>query len=397
MCPIRIEQVKDIMLENLPECWPPLEACLSMIGAALLKDIDHCIGLILVGAPGGRKTTTIGLLGIGDPFKKLDSFTPASFVSHDASKTEASLRKIDLLPQLKHKIMVTPELSPLFTQRYEDLTKDIGILTDIMDGRGYRSHSGTHGYRGYDGDYRFGMIAATVPLEHRVWQALGRLSSRWIFYRLEEATGEGFDLRADFGSKKAVCEAVIQPFIKNLWSGFASVSWNRAGDNEDLTTLLTQSAQLICKWRGIILRQDATGYNPALTEVPYRLAETLYALARGHALLWGRTQIEEQDAFFAIDINCGNMPEDRARLYKAFMQKGRENWKRLTTSADYSDISSLRKVAETLSETLSLREAANLLNCASSTAKRTLDELISLGIVEYDTKNKGYSWTLNLF
>jgi len=64
------------------------------------------VGLILVGAPGGRKTTTIGLLGIRDPLKKLDTFTPASFVSHDASKTEASLRKIDLLPQIKHKIMV---------------------------------------------------------------------------------------------------------------------------------------------------------------------------------------------------------------------------------------------------------------------------------------------------
>ncbi len=139
---------------------------------------------------------------------------------------------------------------------------------------------------------------------------------------MEEATGKGFDLREDFGSKKALCEAVIQPFIKDLWRGFASVPWNRAGDNEDLTTLLKQSAQLICKWRGITLRPDATGYNPVLTEVPYRLTETLYALARGHALLWDRTQIEEEDAFFAIEVNNGNMPEDRARLYKAFMKKG---------------------------------------------------------------------------
>jgi len=392
MCPIKIEQVKDVMLDNLPECLPPLEACLSTIGAAMLKDVDHCIGLILVGAPGGRKTTTIGLLGTGAPFYKLDTFTPASFVSHDASKTEAALRKIDLLPRIQHKIMVTPELSPLFTQRYEDLTKDIGILTAVMDGGGFRSQSGAHGYRGYDGDYRFGMIAGTVPLEHRVWQALGRLSSRWIFYRLEEATGEGFDLREDFVSKKDVCKAVIQPFIKDLWTGFASVPWNRAGDNEDLTILLTQSAQLICKWRGIILRQDATGYNPALIEVPNRLAETLYALARGHALLWGRTQIEEDDAFFAIEVNCGNMPEDRAKLYKAFMQKGRENFVELIKSANYSGKLSLNEVAETLSDTLSLREVARVIGCASSTASRILDELTGLGIVEHDFKNEGYRW-----
>jgi hypothetical protein len=102
MCPIRIEQVKDIIEQNLPECWLPLEACLSTVGAAMLKDVDHCIGLILVGQPGGRKTTTMGLLGTEAPFYKLDSFTPASFVSHDASKNEAALQRIDLLPKVKH-------------------------------------------------------------------------------------------------------------------------------------------------------------------------------------------------------------------------------------------------------------------------------------------------------
>ena len=73
MCPIKIEQVKDVMLKNLPECLPPLKTCLSIIGAAMLKDVDHCIGLILVGAPGGRKTTTIRLLGMGGHLKKTET------------------------------------------------------------------------------------------------------------------------------------------------------------------------------------------------------------------------------------------------------------------------------------------------------------------------------------
>jgi hypothetical protein len=150
----KIDEVKAIVLKNLPECWPPLEACLSLFAAAQLEDLGHCIGLILVGAPGGRKTTTISLLGSGEPFVKLDSFTPASFVSHDASKTEEALKKIDLLPQIRHQIMVIPELGPLFTQRYEDLNRDIGTLTAVMDGQGFRSASGVHGTRGYEGDYR---------------------------------------------------------------------------------------------------------------------------------------------------------------------------------------------------------------------------------------------------
>jgi hypothetical protein len=149
---------------------------------------------------------------------------------------------------------------------------------------------------------------------------------------------------------------------------------------------------LICKWRGVVVKQDASGYNTALVEVPYRLAETLYALARGHALLWGRTQIEEQDAFFAIDVNNGNMPEDRARLYKAFIQKGQENFEELIKSADLSDIEGLREVNETLDDTLGLREVARVIGCAPDTASRIQKELIGLEIVEYDTEKKGYRW-----
>jgi hypothetical protein len=256
--------------------------------------------------------------------------------------------------------------------------KDIGILTAVMDGAGFKSASGTHGTRGYEGDYRFSMIASTVPLEHRVWQALGRLSSRWIFYRLGEAQGEGFDLRADLISKKEVCKAVVQPFIKDLWKGFASVTWNREGDAKSLTDLLSFVARLICKWRGIIPRQDSAGYNPALVEVPYRLAETLYALARGHALIWGRDQIDKKDTYFAMEANYGNMPEDRVRLDRAFVQKAWDNRYEFTKWEDYFSI------------TLSVSEAARAIGCAPSTAKNILGELIGLGVIEYDTEKRAY-------
>jgi hypothetical protein len=377
MAKISIDVVKQIVEANLPGCWLPLEACLSIIGAAMLADVDHCIGLILVGEPGGRKSTTLELLGSGtikeqgydNPIIRLHNFTPASFVSHDASKKEEHLKKIDLLPQIKYKIIVIPELAPMFGQRFEDLTKDIAILTAVMDGKGYWSHTGTHGRRGYEGDFRFNMIAATTPLEHRVWQALGRLSSRWILYRLSRPSETFIGLKNNFGQNKDTCKRFVEMFIREFWQGYGAVNWSRANDAEVWGTLLHWSASAVSQWRGLIPKQDLTGYNPAVIEVPDRLRETLYAIARGHALLWGRKQMEWPDVVFAFELNFTNMPEDRLRVFKALDDAYSAHVEAGGNSQDLFNVG------------ISLRAASRAIGCSTDKAKYVLDELISLGVI----------------
>jgi hypothetical protein len=377
MADISIDVVQQVVKANLPDCWLPLEACLSIIGAAMLEDVDHCIGLILVGEPGGRKSTTLELLGSGTnkeqsadyPITRLHNFTPASFVSHDASKKEDVLKKVDLLPQIKHKIIVVPELAPMFGQRFEDLTKDIATLTAVMDGKGYWSHSGTHGRRGYEGDYRFNMIAATTPLEHRVWQALGKLSSRWIFYRLPQPSGTFTSLKNNFGQNKDMCRTFVEMFIKEFWQGYGTFNWKRENDADVWGELLHWSASAVSQWRGLLPKQDLTGYNPAVIEVPNRLRETLYALARGHALLYQRQQIEWPDVAFAIGLNFTNMPEDRLRVFKALDDAYTAH---VEAGGDGKDLFNVG---------ISLRAASRAVGCSTDKAKSVLYELIHLGVI----------------
>lgn len=373
MSPIPIENIKYAMDVNLPECWLPLEATLSTIGAAMLRDVDHCIGLILVGEPGGRKSTTLELLGSDSPIVRIHRFTPASFVSHDATKKDEQLRKIDLLPQIQHKIMVIPELAPLFGQRYEDLVNDISILTAIMDGKGYWSHSGVQGRRGYENDFRFSIIGATTPLEHRAWQALGKLSSRWLFYRLPEASTAFKSLGQNFSENKGVCKVVVQAFIDDFWKGYGAVRWNRADDEEALGVLLNRSAWTIAKWRGLVPKQEYSGgYNPPVIEAPDRLRETLYALARGHALLWGKHQIDRDDVNFVIYLNETNMPEDRLRVFRALEGASTRHVRIGGTSDDLCKTN------------ISLRAAARAIGCSESKAERVLTELVDLGVLYQD-------------
>jgi hypothetical protein len=253
---------------------------------------------------------------------------------------------------------------------------DIGILTAVMDGKGYISQSGSHGRRGYEGEYRFNMIAATTPPEHRVWQALGKLSSRWIFYRLEPASNSFKDLREDFIEKKRTCQTVVQGFNRDFWKGFGSVSWDRTKDAEVWGTLLNWSAIAMCQWRGLIPRQDFIGYNPPLIEAPDRLRETLYALARGHALLWGREQIDWNDVNFVIYVNQTNMPEDRLRVFRAL------DYAYTKYVRDGGDPEKLFDIG------ISLSEAARAIGCSEDKAERVLRELVDLGVVRQNMSQR---------
>jgi hypothetical protein len=57
-----------------------------------------------------------------------DSFTPSSLLSHNASLSEEQLQKIDMLPKMKNKLVLTPELAPLITGNEDELQKTLGII-----------------------------------------------------------------------------------------------------------------------------------------------------------------------------------------------------------------------------------------------------------------------------
>ncbi len=321
--------LKHTVQELLPECWLPVEACLSLIASRMIIDVDHCLGLILVAPSSGSKGTTFDILGYDSPIAKRSSFTPASLVSHDTSKSEAQLKKIDLLPQIAGMILLWPEMATFFDMRRDDLAINIARLTEAMDGNGLAIHSGSHGLREYRGKkYRFNMIGGTTPIPHSAWQTLGKLGSRWVFYHFPQPErtleSETAKLRGNFPARKEEAHQHTAEFIHNLWTGMDSIEWDREADNEIWHMYVALSAMAMVKWRAMARTQDTTGYNPVDEEATNRLRESVYALARGHALIRGNTQVDFDDILFAHDINSTNMPTDRHLIYQAYTKLGEE-------------------------------------------------------------------------
>ena len=118
----------------------------------MLRANRNPVAVIYVGGPSSSKTTVVDmfadettLVSDGDIQHPLfyisDSFTAAAFVSQASNVAPDKLAKIDLLPRIKHKVLVTPELAPTFRGKDEVLVKIFKIITRVLDLQGARGRA----------------------------------------------------------------------------------------------------------------------------------------------------------------------------------------------------------------------------------------------------------------
>jgi len=134
-----------IVEEDFPGLWPAVEVGLSVGASLLLKDNANPVAVIYMGGPGTSKTTVASMFADHPQCYRSDNFTPAAFVTQAANQTRASLTDIDLLPRIKHKLLVTPELAPIFRGKEDELAKRFATLTRVLDGEGLTTDPGHRG------------------------------------------------------------------------------------------------------------------------------------------------------------------------------------------------------------------------------------------------------------
>ena len=371
-----------------PGCAPAAAACLSCAAALLLEDVSVCPALVLVGPPSTAKTTVLDFFRLPELTHVIDSFSAKSMVSHFASKKPDELAdSVDLLPRIKHKLVIVADLSPFFSKRMDDLTESIGIMTRVLDGQGYISHSGVHGQRGEHGDFRFGFIAATTPIGGQVWRVMSTLGPRLLMFEMPDTKPTRDEQVAEmqgeltYQDKVAECRAQCSTRLQEVWlSGGARVGglrWLRAGDDKQILARLVALAELGILLRGIVskdkqITDSETEYTPAMLEGPARYRQSLYNIARGHALLQGRTQLSFDDLQVPALIVLSTGPVERTRIIRYLARHG-----------------SIK----------SNNEAGSIIGRAWSTSTMVLQHLEQLGLLQHDdvwTLTSPYEWLVEM-
>ena len=132
----KYENLYDVVQKNLPNLWHSLEFELSIKNILNIKGCSLPFAGIVLGKPSSLKTAGIELFRKSKHTFYTDNFTARSFVSHSTTVSKEQLEEIDLLPKIKNKCFLTPELAPTFAAKDDDLIQVLGILTRILDSHG---------------------------------------------------------------------------------------------------------------------------------------------------------------------------------------------------------------------------------------------------------------------
>jgi predicted transcriptional regulator len=358
-----------VISKNFPAYARPAEICASVVSQLLLNDAANPFALALVDVPSSGKTITLNFFDVPDLSYTTDSFTPASIVSHASNVKREELAKVDMLPRIRFRTLIVRDLAPIFGAKEDELLKTIGILTRALDGEGLKTDSGVHGSRGYEGDYLFMLLAGTTPIPPRVFKVMGTLGSRLFLLALHPNAKShkeliGQNRGTDRREKEQTCRQATDSFLRTLWSkNPGGVNWNKAKDPEDCLHVVARCAELLAVLRGAIQvwhseHDDSVSHNVPVIEQPDRINCLLYNLARGHAVLCGRTQLTNEDLAPVLEVTFDSAPTVRAKVFRKLLKNG---------------------------GTLKTSDVEKLLRCSTPTALKEMEALTVLGVA---TKEK---------
>lgn len=357
---------KEIINKNFPALTLSAEVGLSLFGQLLIKDVVNPCAIVLVDVPSSGKTITLNMFSELSQSYTTDNFTPSAFVSQAANVKKEKLKEVDLLPRIKDKVLIVRDLAPIFGQRDDDLLRSMGVLTRVMDGEGLQLDAGVHGRRGYVGDYNFMLLAASTPIPPKIFKLMGNLGSRLFFLSLQSKRKNedelmGQLLNLTWREKQKECTLFTKNLVQSLFNEYpGKVEWNKNGDPKEIIRIITRSARLLACLRGSInvwkensLDGVEYSYQEPIIEMPDRITQILYNIARGHALVCGREKLNKEDIKLILNIAFDSTPSSRAKIF------------RLLISNDGS---------------LTTQNVVEGLNCSDTTANKEMEILKILGI-----------------
>ena len=377
----KYENLKFIANTYFSDSWQLLQFCISVKSVQnIYGNSLPFIGFILY-KPSSLKSTII------DSFQKypsalyVDDLTKNSFLSHYSTNSEEELQNNDLIPKMKDKLLLTSEIAPIINANDDDLRKILGIITRLVDGKGYQSHSGSHGHRSYP-PMMFTWIGAGIEIPSKMWTMLSQLGFKIYFFRPNFKKKTVDDLKKiakddQLPEKKQKLEEALLDYLKvfdaapqtgeiivldERTSGNPKIKWDQTKDEDSVVDCISNLANLLAALRGTVntsysktrkstkvntndnkndcndnekdesefIQTEQIDYEiePSVTEDASRAVIQLRNLALGNAISQGRNYLIKKDVKLIITICFSTTKVYRARVLNLLLENNGE----LTTS-----------------------------------------------------------------
>jgi hypothetical protein len=324
------ELVNPTVRKYYPTLLDTVHACLSVCVTLSLKNKTKPLSLILETPSGYGKTAVLQMFFeppnptkakwyLEDYIYRSDKFTPKSFVTHAANVKKEDLEKIDLLPKLKNKILITKELAPIFRGRETEMQENFSILISILDGKGFTSDSGSQGTRGYKEPIVFNWLGATTPLKAQIHRLMSQLGTRLLFFEVpvSEPTDAELLLYAktnEAGAAESECNLAVNNFLMEFFERHpkSSIDPDSILFPDDLMEQLVRWARFLVKARSEVkYDREVKEWEPIAalqSEGPWKVINYFKELAMGHALIHGRRKINESDLELVAHVALSSVP-----------------------------------------------------------------------------------------
>ncbi len=270
-------------------------------------------------------------------FYYTNTFTPKSMVSHSPRIKTWKIHENDLLPKIRNKVLFSSNTDALFLGNKPTVTDNITIMDSVLDGNGYESHSAVFSNRGYKGDYNFVWLGTITNLNNKFWSSIGMMNNKPLFFELNNQSSNSIEELTSLVSNDNVEESIVEQ-IKKIWEIISMASYNCEkhlkwnGENDDKKTIenISKMCVFLRNIRAHIATKNTyestsggTNYNFSTPkfEDSKKIMNTLYNLARGHALLYGRDHLVSEDLEIILHVILSSIPKDRMNILKLLIQK----------------------------------------------------------------------------
>jgi hypothetical protein len=395
--------------DNLPQAWPAIEFILSIKAILHIKEITlPYIGIIL-GPPAGVKSVPLMLLNGRIHTFFTDDFNPRAMVSHIAS-LPPGMKEGDqhMLNKMKNKFVLAPELAPLFAKREDELRVILSLMTRVADGQGIETDSGL-GHKGVTGKVQFVMGGAAVEFPPRVYAMLSNFGPKLYFFRLPEVTksedeyfrdlkGDQFTvkfqrMKEDMNYYLDIFESCPSPEAQKeeglpYYLPKISLDKFRIDESDEALHIIVSLGKLLRRLRAVAWTRAYTAstkkttregdkeeiietedseysFNTNLFEEQGRANRQHYNLALGHALSMGRACIAMEDIPIITRVTLSTAPLNRHRVFEELLKKE--------------------------GAIITTREIQDALHIHKNTAKKTMTELVAVGLVHWETVGEEHS------